>query len=45
MVNTDAAWSPDGRQIALIGNTENEHWYGDDADLWRADAGEGRRSG
>jgi len=34
MVNTDAAWSPDGRSIALIGNLESDHWYGDDADLW-----------
>ena len=41
MVNTDAAWSPDGRWIALVGNTVNEHWYGDDADVWRIDAGEG----
>lgn len=41
LVNTDAAWSPDGTRIALIGNTEDEHWYGDDADLWLVDAGEG----
>jgi dipeptidyl aminopeptidase/acylaminoacyl peptidase len=41
MVNTDAAWSPDGRGIALVGNTVNEHWYGDDADVWRIDAREG----
>jgi dipeptidyl aminopeptidase/acylaminoacyl peptidase len=41
MVNTDAAWSPDGRWIALVGNTVNEHWYGDDADVWRIDAVEG----
>lgn len=41
MVNTDAAWSPDGRRIAIIGNTVTEHWYGDDADLWLVDAGEG----
>lgn len=41
LVNTDAAWSPDSRRIALIANTVNEHWYGDDADLWLVDAGEG----
>ena len=41
IVNTDAAWSPDGRRIAIIGNTVNEHWYGDDADIWLLDAGEG----
>lgn len=41
IVNTDAAWSPDGRWIALVGNTENEHWYGDDADVWRVETGEG----
>jgi dipeptidyl aminopeptidase/acylaminoacyl peptidase len=41
LVNTDAAWSPDGRGIALVGNTVTEHWYGDDADVWRIDAGEG----
>lgn len=41
IVNTDAAWSPDGRRIAVVGNTVNEHWYGDDADIWIIDAGEG----
>ncbi len=35
MVNTDAAWSPDGSAIALVANTVTEHWYGDDADCWR----------
>lgn len=41
IVNTDAAWSPDGRRIAVVGNTATEHWYGDDADIWIIDAGEG----
>lgn len=41
IVNTDAAWSPDGARIALVGNTTNEHWYGDDADVWSIAAGEG----
>jgi len=41
IVNTDACWSPDGSAIALVGNTANEHWYGDDADVWWVDAGEG----
>jgi dipeptidyl aminopeptidase/acylaminoacyl peptidase len=41
MVNTDAVWSPDGAAVALVGNTTNEHWYGDDADVWRVDAREG----
>ena len=41
MVNTDAAWSPDSRRIAVIANTVNEHWYGDDADLWLVDPGAG----
>ena len=40
-VNTDAAWSPDGSRIAFIGNTETEHWYGDDADLWIVPVEEG----
>ncbi len=35
MVNTDAAWSPDGSSIAVVANTVTEHWYGDDADVWR----------
>lgn len=41
IVNTNAAWSPDSRWIAVVGNTATEHWYGDDADVWRIDAGEG----
>jgi dipeptidyl aminopeptidase/acylaminoacyl peptidase len=41
IVNTNAAWSPDGARIALVGNTDNEHWYGDDADIWSIDAKEG----
>ena len=41
MVNTDAHWSPDGKRIAVVGNTVTEHWYGDDADIWLIDAGEG----
>ena len=40
-VNTDACWSPDGSQIAVIANAETEHWYGDDADLWLISADEG----
>jgi dipeptidyl aminopeptidase/acylaminoacyl peptidase len=40
-VNTDACWSPDGRQIAVIANAETEHWYGDDADLWLVAADDG----
>ncbi len=35
MVNTDPVWSPDGRNIAIVANTVMEHWYGDDADIWR----------
>ncbi len=41
MVNTDGHWSPDGRSLAVVGNTESEHWYGDDADIWHISAGEG----
>ncbi|MEZ4570720.1 MAG: prolyl oligopeptidase family serine peptidase [Thermomicrobiales bacterium] len=43
-VNTDACWSPDGERIAVIANAETEHWYGDDADLWLIEAGEGPQS-
>lgn len=35
MVNTDPAWSPDGRDVAVVANTVMEHWFGDDADIWR----------
>ncbi len=35
MVNTDPAWSPDGQLLAVVANTVMEHWYGDDADIWR----------
>ncbi len=35
MVNTDPAWSPDGSSLAVVANTVMEHWYGDDADVWR----------
>ncbi|HVC32988.1 MAG TPA: S9 family peptidase [Chloroflexota bacterium] len=35
MVNTDPAWSPDGRYLAVVANTVMEHWFGDDADIWR----------
>jgi len=45
MVNTDAAWSPDSRRIVAIANTVNEHWYGDDADLWLVGPGEGPATG
>lgn len=41
MVNTDGHWSPDGTRLAVVANTENEHWYGDDADVWSVIAGEG----
>lgn len=41
IVNSNPAWSPDGRWIAVVGNTETEHWYGDDADIWRVDPREG----
>lgn len=41
IVNSNPAWSPDGQWIAVVGNTETEHWYGDDADIWRVDPGEG----
>ncbi len=35
MVNTDPAWSPDGSSLTVVANTSTEHWYGDDADIWR----------
>lgn len=35
MVNTDPAWSPDSQLLAVVANTVMEHWYGDDADVWR----------
>ena len=35
MVNTSPAWSPDGGFLAVVANTVMEHWYGDDADIWR----------
>jgi dipeptidyl aminopeptidase/acylaminoacyl peptidase len=41
IVNSNPAWSPDGRWIAVVANTETEHWYGDDADIWRVDPQEG----
>lgn len=41
IVNSNPAWSPDGLWIAIVANTETEHWYGDDADIWRVDPGEG----
>ena len=40
-VNSNPAWSPDGLGIAVVANTETEHWYGDDADVWRVNPGEG----
>ena len=44
MVNTDGHWSPDGSLLAVVGNTENEHWYGDDADVWIVPTEEGPSS-
>lgn len=41
MVNTDGHWSPDGSALAIVANTSTEHWYGDDADVWLVNAGEG----
>ncbi|HET7036958.1 MAG TPA: S9 family peptidase [Thermomicrobiaceae bacterium] len=41
MVNTDPAWSPDGESLAVVANTVMEHWYGDDADIWRVPFGPG----
>jgi dipeptidyl aminopeptidase/acylaminoacyl peptidase len=35
MVNTDPVWSPNGQHVAVVANTVMEHWYGDDADVWR----------
>jgi dipeptidyl aminopeptidase/acylaminoacyl peptidase len=35
MVNTDPTWSPDGNCLAVVANTVMEHWFGDDADIWR----------
>ncbi|HVX29101.1 MAG TPA: S9 family peptidase [Nitrolancea sp.] len=35
MVNTNPIWSPDGQQLAVVANTVMEHWFGDDADIWR----------
>lgn len=35
LVNTDPVFSPDSQAIVVVANTVVEHWYGDDADIWR----------
>lgn len=34
IASDDPCWSPDGTCLAVIATTGQEHWYGDDADLW-----------
>jgi dipeptidyl aminopeptidase/acylaminoacyl peptidase len=41
MAASTPAWSPDGRQIALLGNAKKGYWYEDLQDIWVIDAGSG----